>query len=79
MQTKVPERPMAKERGPTMPIRIDVHALKRAKIAAAYKGITVMEFASEVLLEAADRVIEQETRRSQSGPPPPRKPKGSDS
>lgn len=63
----------------TMPIRIDVAALEAAKIAAAYKGISVMEYASQILLDAAKRDIEEGHRTFKSGAPPkPRKPKGSD-
>lgn len=62
----------------TMPIRIDLRALEAAKIAAAFRGISVMEYASQVLLEAAERDIEQ-SYRARSNPPDerkPRKPKG---
>ncbi len=71
------ELPMTERERRTMPIRIDVTALEAAKIAAAYKGISVMEYASRVLLEAARKDIE-EGHRSFSGPhpPKPRKPKG---
>ena len=60
----------------TMPIRIDVRALEAAKIAAAFKGVSVMEYASQVLLEAAERDIEQGYKARSGGQPPARpKPK----
>jgi hypothetical protein len=62
-----------------MPIRIDVEALEAAKIAAAFKGMTVMDYASKVLLEAANKDIEECYRLRSEGPRlKPRKPKGSD-
>ena len=66
------QRPMArKERGQTMPIRIDVESLRAAKIAASFKGLSVMQYASKVLLEQAERDIE-EGYKQRSNPPPTR-------
>jgi hypothetical protein len=53
------ERPMInRNRGKTMPIRIDVEALEAVKIAASFKGMSSMDYASQVLLEQANRDIE---------------------
>lgn len=76
------DRPMAEKDRRTMPIRIDVKALEAAKIAASYKGMTVMDYASKVLLDAATKDIEEGHRAwSGSNPEPPpksRRPKGGD-
>lgn len=62
----------------TMPVRIDVEALEAAKIAAAFKGISVVQYISAILLEQANKDIE-EGYRTRSGaahkPLKPRKPK----
>ena len=50
--------PNPKERR-TMPIRLDVEAIEAAKIAAAFKGMSVMDYASRILLEQANRDIEE--------------------
>jgi predicted DNA binding CopG/RHH family protein len=55
-----------KERN-SMPIRITLEALEAGKIAAAYQGISLSEYASQVLLEAANRDIE-EGHRARSQP-----------
>jgi len=68
------EIPMTERERRTMPIRIDVVALEAAKIAAAYQGISVMEYASRVLLEAARRDVEK-GHQAFSGPSPIRKPR----
>ena len=52
----------------TMSIRLNVDALESAKIAAAYRGKTVMEYVSEMVLEGANRDIE-ESHRARSIPP----------
>jgi hypothetical protein len=60
-----------------MAVKLTVEAIEAAKIAAAFKGITLMEYASAVLLEAANRDIEQGYRiRSGGQQAPRRKPKG---
>jgi hypothetical protein len=74
------ERPMTKkEPDLTMSVRVDKDALEAAKIAAAYKGVSVMEYASALLREAANRDIE-ESHRSRSVAMQSRKkrPKGGD-
>jgi hypothetical protein len=43
----------------SMPIRIGLEALDAAKIAAAYKGVSVMEYVTDVLPKAADHDIEK--------------------
>lgn len=66
----------------TMPVRIEVEALEAAKIAAAFKGISVVQYISNVLKEAADRDIEEGYRARAAGndpsspPAKPRRPKG---
>jgi hypothetical protein len=42
----------------TMPIRLDVEAVKEARIAAAFRGLSLTRWASQVILEAAQRDIE---------------------
>ncbi len=58
---------MEKERK-TMPIRVGIEALEAAKIAAAYKGQTVMDYVTEIVLEAANRDIEEGHRLRSSSP-----------
>ena len=80
------ERPMTEKARRGMPIRIDERALEAAKIAASYKGMTVMDYASKVLLDAATRDIEDGHRAwaasnpddPQKPPLKPRRPKGGD-
>ena len=63
-----------------MAVKLTVEAIEAAKIAAAFKGKSVMEYASEVLLEAANRDIEEGYRARAAGRGPAelgrRKPKG---
>jgi hypothetical protein len=86
MDTGVLERPMTQKARRGMPIRIEEKALEAARIAASYKGMTVMDYASKVLLDQALRDIEEGHRTWSGGdtPPPtqprpkPRRPKGGD-
>lgn len=39
----------------TMPVRLDVESIREAKLAAATKGLSLTEYASIVLMEAAQR------------------------
>jgi hypothetical protein len=74
---------MAEERK-AMAVKLTVEAIEAAKIAAAFKGMNLMQYASEVLLDAATRDIEEGYRLrsggqhgSEAGRRKP-KPKGSD-
>jgi hypothetical protein len=72
--------PMAEEQK-TMSIRLTVEAIDAARIAASYKKMTVLDYASAVILEQANRDIEEGHRQragATSPPEPkrPRKPKG---
>ena len=71
--------PMADREHKTMSIRIGVEALEAAKIAAAFKGMTVMDYVTRLVLEAANRDIEEGYRARAAGhpphPPKPRRPK----
>lgn len=42
-----------------VPVRIDEEALKVAKIAASFKGITLKDYVSAALIEIAKRDIDQ--------------------
>jgi hypothetical protein len=73
------ERPMTEKERNSMPIRITLEALEAGKIAAAYQGMSLSEYASHVLLEAANRDIEEGHRaRSQPRSGRMRRPKGGD-
>jgi hypothetical protein len=74
MQT-LARNPMAEGEQKTMSIRLDVEAIEAAKIAASYKRLTVLEYASRVLLEAANRDIEEghRQRSAAASPPEPKK------
>jgi hypothetical protein len=52
----------------TMPVRLGTEALEAAKIAASLKGMSLAEYATEVLREVANRDIDQwsETRAEKS-------------
>jgi len=52
-----------------MAVKLTDEAIKAAKIAAAFRGMTVMEYASQVLLQAANRDIEEGYRRRASCSP----------
>jgi hypothetical protein len=39
----------------TAPVRLNVEAIEEAKVAAATKGLSLVEYASEILLAAARR------------------------
>ncbi len=70
---------MAEDRK-TMALKLTIEAIEAAKIAAAFKGLTLLEYASGVLLEAANRDIDESYKRRAKGHLPeaqPRpKPKG---
>ena len=52
--------PMAKERkSNNMPVRLNDEALRWARIAASYKGLSLAEYASQVLAEVGKRDVEE--------------------
>jgi uncharacterized protein (DUF1778 family) len=59
--------PMVNREHKTMSIRIGTEALEAAKIAAAFKNMTVMDYVTEVVLEHANRDIEEGYRARSSG------------
>ena len=69
---------MAEERK-AMAVKLTVEAIEAAKIAAAFKGMNLMEYASAVLLEQANRDIEEGYRTRSAPPAPKRRPKGGES
>ena len=63
----------------TMSLKLTIDSIEAAKIAAAFKGLTLSEYASQVLLLVANRDIEEGYRNRAAGqqaPAPKRKPKG---
>lgn len=52
-----------------MAVKLTIEAIEAAKIAAAFKGMNLMEYASQVLLEAANRDIEEGYRVRSGGHP----------
>jgi hypothetical protein len=81
MATGTLERTMAESERRSMPIRLGTEALEAAKIAAAYKGMTLSDYATRVLHEAALRDIEEGHKAFRAAglqppTPPKRKPKG---
>ncbi len=56
----------------TTSMRITVEAVEAAKIAAAYKGLSMMDYVAGIVLEAANRDIE-EGHRTRSAPAKRRK------
>ena len=59
----------------TTSMRIGVDVVEAAKIAAAFKGVTMMEYVSQIVLEAANRDIEEGYRSRSSPPAKPRRSK----
>jgi predicted DNA binding CopG/RHH family protein len=72
--TTAMETPMSDKDQRTTSMRIGVEVVEAAKIAAAFKGVTMMEYVSRIVLEAANRDIE-EGYRSRSAPEKRRRPK----
>ncbi len=70
MSTGLADSVIAQQRN-AMAVKLTVEAIKAAKIAAAFKGMTVMEYASQVLLQAANRDIEEGYCQRASGSPAP--------
>lgn len=60
-----------------MAVKLTIEAIEAAKIAAAFKGMTLMDYASAVLIQAANRDIEEGYRtRKSTDVPPKRRAKG---
>jgi hypothetical protein len=59
----------------TTSMRIGVDVVEAAKIAAAFKGVTMMEYVSRIVLEAANRDIEDGYRSRSAPTSKPRRPK----
>jgi hypothetical protein len=59
----------------TMSVKIDEKALEAAKIAAAFRGQTVMDYLSEIVLERAERDIAEGAKARAEGKPIPQAPK----
>jgi hypothetical protein len=57
-------------RGQTTPMRVEITILARLKIAAAFAGISVMEYSCRVLSEAAERDIEAAIQQGRNGSGP---------
>ena len=70
--TLATETQMSDKDQKTTSMRIGIEVVEAAKIAAAFKGVTMMEYVSKVVLEAANRDIE-EGYKSRSAPPAKRK------
>jgi hypothetical protein len=71
MSTVLAERPMAKRND--VPVKIDAEVLAMARIASAYKGVSLAEYLSESLRPIAMRDIDESHARLAK---PPAKPKG---
>jgi hypothetical protein len=63
---------MADKTAKTTSMRIGSDVTKQAKIAAAFKGLTVLDYVSQVVLAAAARDIE-ESYRAGAAPAPTKK------
>jgi hypothetical protein len=50
---------MAERERKTMPVRLGYEAIEAAKIAGSLKGMSLAEYATAVLLEAANRDIDE--------------------
>ncbi len=68
---------MAGERK-AMAVKLTIESIEAAKIAAAFKGMNLMEYASAVLLEQANRDIEEGYRDRSGEPKAPKRRKGGD-
>jgi hypothetical protein len=58
----------------SVPMRISVEAITQARIASGIRGVSMVQYMSQVILEAAARDIEEFRR---GGAPPARKPRRS--
>ena len=55
----------------TTSVKLTQEAVEAARIASAFKGLTLYEYASEILLVAANRDIEEGYRQRLAGQPAP--------
>lgn len=77
MSTVLEAQTMSESDRQDQPIRIGKEALKAAKIAAGYKDMSMKDWVTKVILEAAARDIEEGHRLySQANPPKGKRPKG---
>lgn len=70
MSTAMMEQPMAIKRNDAS-AKVDAEVLGRAKIAASIKGLTLVEYLTEVIAKQADADIE-EWKKQDSGKKPKR-------
>ena len=73
MATALLRSTMAEQK--TTSVKLTQEAVDAAKIAAAFKGVALYEYASEILLAAANRDIEEGYRQRQGGPADASKPR----
>ena len=59
-----------------MAVKLTIESIEAAKIAAAFKGMNLMEYASAVLLERANQDIEEGYRDRSSETKPPKRKRG---
>lgn len=63
MGTVLEAEPMAKrqitQKQETMPMRLGIEAMEVAKIAASLKGLSLVQYATQVLFESANRDIDE--------------------
>jgi hypothetical protein len=64
---------MAEQERKTMPVRLGFEAIEAGKIAASIKGMSLAEYATAVLTEAANRDIDEWTMARAQGQAPKRK------
>ena len=57
----------------TMPVRLGYEAIEVGKIAASIRGMSLAEYATTVLIEAANRDIDEWTKARTQGASPKRK------
>jgi hypothetical protein len=63
------EATMEKGKVEATSVRIRIDAVEAAKIAASFKGMTVMDYVSDLVLETANRDIEQGYQARSQGKP----------
>ncbi len=78
MSTVLEVRPMSESDRQDQPIRIGKEALRLAKIAAGYKDMSMKDWVTEVIAEAAQRDIEKGHRELSQPTPKPKRSKGAD-
>jgi hypothetical protein len=65
MSTGLLDRPMTKRTD--VPVKVDEEVIRKARIAASYKGVTLAEYLSEALRPIVDRDIEEGHTRLMQG------------